>query len=203
MRALVLTFSLSTVALAQSEAGGVWTGYVGGWKPGAQVVPSRVALPPWTLQVPQWTWWQLAAVQSAWAAQAESQRQARELEALAAMQAAEERLRQAEQARREQLAAERLLAAEREAILQRHLEQERRLAAERELLALQQREAERAAAAAKTAPPVSAPSRPDAPAARTPGNDVYRWTDEEGVVHYSTRVPAEARAIARKVGAAR
>jgi hypothetical protein len=33
----------------------------------------------------------------------------------------------------------------------------------------------------------------------TPGPDVYSWTDDDGVVHYSTRVPADAKKRAKKL----
>jgi len=40
-------------------------------------------------------------------------------------------------------------------------------------------------------PPPPAPVEPPKPLApRTPGPDVYSWTDSDGVVHYSTRAPA-------------
>jgi hypothetical protein len=42
----------------------------------------------------------------------------------------------------------------------------------------------------------NAPPRDD-----TPGNEVYRWTDEDGVTHDSTRVPPEVAGKARPVGA--
>ncbi|MBL8952393.1 MAG: DUF4124 domain-containing protein [Myxococcaceae bacterium] len=45
------------------------------------------------------------------------------------------------------------------------------------------------------APPAPAPPPPEPPkplAPRTPGPDVYSWTDDDGVVHYSTRAPAPA-----------
>jgi hypothetical protein len=35
-----------------------------------------------------------------------------------------------------------------------------------------------------------------------PGPDVYSWTDDDGVVHYSTKVPPEAKAKAKKLVAA-
>ena len=50
--------------------------------------------------------------------------------------------------------------------------------------------------------PVPAPA-PVAPAAplppRVPGPDVFQWTDEDGVVNYSTRVPPDARKRAKKL----
>lgn len=50
-----------------------------------------------------------------------------------------------------------------------------------------------------SAAPVSAVS--DAPKSHTPGNDIYRWVDGKGVIHYSTNVPAAYKGIAKKVGA--
>lgn len=44
---------------------------------------------------------------------------------------------------------------------------------------------------------VAAPAAPLAP--RVPGPDVFLWTDEDGVVNYSTRVPADARKRAKKL----
>jgi hypothetical protein len=39
--------------------------------------------------------------------------------------------------------------------------------------------------------PVAAPPAPIGP--RTPGPDVFQWTDDDGVVHYSTRQPANGK----------
>jgi hypothetical protein len=180
---------VSSAALAQYENGGVWTGYVGGWKPNTQSTGTRVGVPAWTQQVPQWQWWQMANIQSQWALQAELQRRAAQVQ------------------------AERRLAAEREAMLQRQLDEERRLTAEKELLALQRLEAERATAAAAAAAakvnaekaaqaaPVVASREEEKPV--TPGNDIFRWVDDEGVVHYSTRVPDSVKASAKRVGGSR
>jgi len=214
MRSLMLVCVMFTsVASAQTEAGGVWTGYVGGWKPdrSAVVTGSRVRVPDWTHNVPAWQWWQMASIQQQWALQAEVQRrQAQEAadaqRARQAWEAAEEERRQEasraelERVRLAQLEEERRLAAEREAALQRQLETERRLAAEKELLAMQRLEAERAAARVAVAP-APKPAEPERPT--TPGNDVYRWVDAEGVVHYSTRVPDSAKPFATKVGGSR
>jgi hypothetical protein len=49
------------------------------------------------------------------------------------------------------------------------------------------------------APPPAPAEPPKAAAPRTPGPDVYSWTDSDGVVHYSTRVPADAKAKAKKM----
>ncbi|MDX2014496.1 MAG: DUF4124 domain-containing protein [Myxococcaceae bacterium] len=211
-----VTFA-SSLAFGQYENGGVWTGYVGGWKPNHQPTPSRVVLPSWTNGTTQadrnaqWQWWQMANIQSQWALQAELQRRTASEQAIAAQQAEAARAYQLEQARQAQLDAERRLAAEREAMLQRQLEEERRLTAEKELLAMQRLEAERASAAAAVAkanaekaaqaPQVVASREEEKPA--TPGNDIYRWVDEEGVVHYSTRVPDSAKAAAKRVGGSR
>lgn len=37
------------------------------------------------------------------------------------------------------------------------------------------------------------------PGPKVPGPDVFSWTDDDGVVHYSTRVPADAKKRAKKV----
>lgn len=210
--ALLVAGLLASSALAQSEAGGVWTGYVGGWKPDRSgLTVSRARVPDWTHSVPAWQWWQMASIQQQWAVQAELQRrQAQEAadaqRARQAWEAAEEERRQEasraelERVRLAQLEEERRLATEREAALQRQLEAERRLAAEKELLAMQRLEAERAAARVAVAP-APKPAEPERPA--TPGNDVYRWVDAEGVVHYSTRVPDSVRPFATRVGASR
>lgn len=207
---------VSSLAFAQYENGGVWTGYVGGWKPNYQPQPVRgglVTVPSQADRVnAQWQWWQMANIQSQWALQAELQRRTASEQALAAQQAEAARAYQLEQARQAQVDAERRLAAEREAMLQRQLDEERRLTAEKELLALQRLEAERAAAAAavakanaekaaQQAAPVVASREDDKPS--TPGNDIYRWVDDEGVVHYSTRVPDSAKASAKRVGGSR
>ncbi|MBL8923929.1 MAG: DUF4124 domain-containing protein [Myxococcaceae bacterium] len=211
--ALLIPVLLASTALAQSEAGGVWTGYVGGWKPdrtGLTVSQPVRRVPDWTHNVPAWQWWQMASIQQQWALQTELQRrQAQETadaqRARQAWEAAEEERRQAavraelEHTRRAQLEEERRLATEREVALQRQLEAERRLAAEKELLAMQRLETERAAL--RAAAPAPKPSEPERPA--TPGNDVYRWVDSEGVVHYSTRVPDSAKPFATKVGGSR
>jgi Domain of unknown function (DUF4124) len=204
---------VSSAALAQYENGGVWTGYVGGWKPNTQSTGTRVGVPAWTQQVPQWQWWQMANIQSQWALQAELQRRAAADQAVAAQQAEAARAFEVEQARQAQVQAERRLAAEREAMLQRQLDEERRLTAEKELLALQRLEAERATAAAAAAAakvnaekaaqaaPVVASREEEKPV--TPGNDIFRWVDDEGVVHYSTRVPDSVKASAKRVGGSR
>jgi hypothetical protein len=217
MRALTLALvSCSSVAFAQYENGGVWTGYVGGWKPNTQpgfigggVVPFRPAVTTAPNQVPNWQLWQLAQVQAQgqWAIQAEMQRQTAVQLAAAQQQAEAARAHELEQARQAQLEAERRLAAERAAMLQQQLETERRLAAEKELFAMQRLEAERAAAAAaakasaeKAAQPAPVVASRDDDKPSTPGNDIYRWVDDEGVVHYSTRVPDSAKSVARRVG---
>ncbi|MBM4777670.1 MAG: DUF4124 domain-containing protein [Archangiaceae bacterium] len=211
MRSLIVLFSLvASTALAQYDNGGVWTGYVGGWKPNAQPQtlqlgatgrpnpmldwprrqPQRVVVMPYYVPV------------NTTSVNQESQR--------AAEQAEQRRAWEAEQARiaqQNQLENERRLAADREAMLQQQLESERRLAAEREALAAEKLRLEREAAArtlaAMTPPPVQQPEpvRPSVP--QTPGNDIYRWVDADGVTHYSTNVPASAKASATKVGGSR
>lgn len=199
MRTLTLGLLLSSaVALAQHENGGVWTGYVGGWKPNTQ----SVAVHPLALQARQR--WVPPVVVVPWAMNTVAT--ARQDQELAAQQAAEHRRAwDAEQARitqQTQLENERRLAAERQAYLQQQLEQERRLAAEREALVVArarlEQEAEARRLAAAQPPPPPEPPRPPPPS--TPGNDIYRWTDADGVVHYTTNVPAEAKPFAKKVG---
>lgn len=203
MRSLLALFTLvASTALAQYDNGGVWTGYVGGWKPNPQPhvfapgattraaprQPQRVVVMPYYVPVNTTT------------VNQEAQR--------AAEQAEQRRAWEAEQARiaqQNQLENERRLAAEREAMLQQQLESERRLAAEREALAAEKLRLERETAArtlvAMTPPPVQQPARPAAP--QTPGNDIYRWVDADGVTHYSTNVPESAKAAATKVGGSR
>lgn len=203
--AIVAVLSFARTSLAQSEAGGVWTGYVGGWRPDTRAVPlTRVAAPQWVNQVPAWQVWQAAAIQQQWALQAEAQRAEKERQQLAAAAEAqrhfdERRALELEQVRFSQLEAERRAAsAEREARLQLQLETERRLAAERELLARQRADAERAAA--EKAKEEALEQEKKSAQAQTPGNDIYQWVDADGVVHYSTRVPEAVRGIARRVG---
>jgi hypothetical protein len=65
------------------------------------------------------------------------------------------------------------------------------------------------APAVAPAPPPVAPApavevaKPQPPAPRVPGPDVFTWIDDDGVTHFSTRVPSEAKARARKVGASK
>lgn len=48
--------------------------------------------------------------------------------------------------------------------------------------------------------PAPEPAKPAAP--YVPGNDVFTWTDGDGVTHYSTKIPPAAKGRARKVGSA-
>ncbi|MCA2981969.1 MAG: DUF4124 domain-containing protein [Myxococcaceae bacterium] len=215
MRLLGLTVVLfGGLAAAQHEGGGVWTGYVGGWRPNHVVPQPLSAGRAPTLderRLAQWQWWQMANLQTHWAMQTEFQRRAAAEQAQAERQAEAAQAFELEQARRAQADAERRLALEREAALQRQLDDARRLAAERELVTLQRLEAERATAAAalakanaeKAAPaPAVLAAREDAKPA-TPGNEIYRWVDDEGVVHYSTRVPDAVKASAKRVSGSR
>lgn len=207
--AIVLLSLIASSAFAQYDNGGVWTGYVGGWKPNTQPQvtgpgfvrpnpaldwprprqPQRVVVMPYYVPV------------NTTSVNQETQR--------AAEQAEQRRAWEAEQARiaqQNQLENERRLAAEREAMLQQQLESERRLAAEREALAAEKLRLEREAAARTLAAMTPAPKEPEPvrPAApQTPGNDIYRWVDADGVTHYSTNVPASAKASATKVGGSR
>lgn len=196
MRAIILAVvAVSTAAFAQHENGGVWTGYVGGWKPSTP--PAGLYAPP--VQRPRRT----PPVVVVPVPVATTVRQERDTAALEAEQRRAWEAEQARLAQQAQLENERRLAAEREALLQQQLEHERRMAADREAMAVarakleQEAEARRLLAAAPPPPPPE-PARPPAPS--TPGNDVYRWTDADGVVHYSTNVPPEAKPFAKKVG---
>lgn len=56
----------------------------------------------------------------------------------------------------------------------------------------------------RAAPVVAAPPPPPPVVAapvgpRTPGPDVFHWTDADGVLNYSTRVPVDVRAKAKKL----
>lgn len=53
---------------------------------------------------------------------------------------------------------------------------------------------------AEAASPSPSPAPAPPPADTRPGPDVYHWVDANGVQHYSTRVPPEARARAVKIG---
>lgn len=57
--------------------------------------------------------------------------------------------------------------------------------------------------AMRTGPVEAAPEPAKAEPPPTPGNDIYRWVDSRGVVHYSTNVPPHLKGVATKVGASR
>lgn len=202
MRVVVISTLVAGSVFAQSPNGGVWTGYVGGWKsnePAAgfatrfdpygarrQRSAPRVVVVPYAVPVA------VAQPQPSQTEQLEAERRAWDAE-------------QARLASQAQLETERRLAAEREVALLQNLEAERRLAAEREALAaeklkLEQEERARLQALA-AAPPPTPPEPVKQQVPQTPGNDIYRWTDASGVTHYSTNVPPGAKAIATKVGA--
>lgn len=200
--------AFASVASAQ-EPGGVWTGYVGGWKSNAAPVntvsigPARNPMLDWPRQRVQprpvvFVPYYVGVNTTAAVQQTESQRAAEQAEQRRAWEAEQTRL-----AQQTQLDNERRLAAEREAMLQQQLENERRLAAEREALAAERLRIERDAARAVLPPPPMQPPAPPPAEPRTPGNDIYRWTDADGVVHYSTRVPEPFRGVAKKVGGSR
>jgi len=186
---------------------GTWTGYVGGFQssfPGPVVLPPmgyRPVRAPYVPYVVGPTWVgslpsseeqeradRAAAAQREWAL-AESARIEREQNE---RRLAEERQRAAEE--RQRVAEERQRAAEeRERAAQERLVNEQALAAQRALIELQKAELEKKAAEERAAPPK--PTEPP-----SPGNDVYRWEDDEGVVHYSTRVPPDMTSRATMVG---
>ncbi|MDP3234254.1 MAG: DUF4124 domain-containing protein [Myxococcales bacterium] len=201
---------VGSLAFAQHQNGGVWTGYVGGWKPNTSPGFSSYS------QFPAATVWgnnfstshrqrsQVFAVPF-FINTGVSVQQEQDSRNAAAEQAEQRRAWEAEQARQQlqaQVENERRVAAEREALFHQQLEAERRLSAEREALAQERLRLEREHAARLAVvlqpPPPPEPVRPEAP--RTPGNDIYRWTDADGVVHYSTNVPDSAKASAKKVG---
>lgn len=180
---------------------GTWTGYVGGWQsrgvtpvfraPVLRPVP-YVTAPVWfpvtTTTSANEDAEKQAAAQRAYA-EAEAARQREESERRVAeerQRAAEERERAAEE--RARLAEERQRAAEQQRLA------DEALAAQRALIEHQQ--AELARLATPPPPPAPAPPRDE-----TPGNEVYRWTDDDGVTHYSTRVPPEVAGKAKPVGA--
>jgi hypothetical protein len=184
---------------------GTWTGYVVGWRaPGgvyggvpvapivrAPVVRPWVTAPVFVVPTPVNPPEEAARLDAALRAYAEAEATLQREEndrrlAEERQRAAEERERAAEE--RARLAEERQRAAE----LQRLADEA--LAARKALLEYQKAELARLAAAAS--PPQPAPPKDDAP-----GNEVYRWTDEDGVTHYSTRVPRELAGKAKLVGA--
>jgi hypothetical protein len=199
----VTTVLFAGAALAQVENGGVWTGYVGGWKPtGSDTVARLPGFPsfprqqrPHLVVVPY-------LVNSGLGARSEEERRS----AAFAEQAELRRAWEAEQARQQlqaQVENERRLAAEREALFQRQLEAERKLSAEREALAQERLKLERESVIRASAPLPQPVEPPRTPTPQKPGNDIYRWTDDDGVVHYSTAVPDSARPLAKKVGGPR
>jgi hypothetical protein len=209
MRFFVLSMTLLAGA-ASAQAGGSWGGYVGGWRaPGASTGA-------WTGYVNGWQSRGVTVLVPApgivpfappvWVAPAPgvSTEDAARQDALQRAYAEAEAARQRE-AQERQLAE----ARQREAEARAHLEEARRLDAEHqrqleELVAAQQRQfaqqdamlqrltAQQAAAAPAPAPP---------PRDDSPGNEVYRWVDDDGVTHYSTKVPADVAAKAKPVRA--
>lgn len=206
------TVFIGSLTFAQVDTGGVWTGYVGGWKPNSTATPG-FGLGNTSRGSPQLDWPRPrqrspVVVVPYFVNTGMAVRQEQESRSAAAEQAEQRRAWEAEQARQQlqvQVENERRVAAEREAMLHQQLEAERRLSAEREALAQERLKLERENAArvavALPPPPPPEPVRPEAP--QTPGNDIYRWTDADGVVHYSTTVPDAAKAHAKKVGGAR
>lgn len=188
---------------------GTWTGYVGGFRPshGVPVYPVApvypvppvylapgyrtpyVAGPVWMGTTSSTTddTGEREAAQREWAI-AEAARVEREA---SDRRLAESRQREAEEWQR--VAEERQrVAEERQRAAEERLVAEQALATQRALIELQR------AALEKQASLERAPRAEPKP--ETPGNDVYRWTDDEGVVHYSTRVPTEVASRAVIVG---
>lgn len=213
--ALLVTFGFS--AWAQSPGGGAWTGYVNGWVPDQpRVARVPYALPyvapyvtwpyptePVMVAPPAWgsgTWRQrhrdeeAATLARAMADQADADRRAREAEALR---------RAADDAAARELAAQRAtqeLAAQQLALQQaaQELAAQRLAAQEAALKLAEQKAAEQRAQ--QLAEQDAAAAKKVAAAPVEKGPDVYRWVDDEGVVHYSTRAPSDARVKAAKVG---
>ncbi|MDP1921563.1 MAG: DUF4124 domain-containing protein [Myxococcales bacterium] len=207
IRSLVFsTVFIGSVTFAQVDTGGVWTGYVGGWKPNSTSAPG-FANTPRNLDWPRSRQRSPVVVVPYFVNTGMAVRQEQESRSAAAEQAEQRRAWEAEQARQQlqaQVENERRVAAEREVLFHQQLEAERKLSAEREALAQERLklEREKTAQVAVVLPPPAPPEpRPEAP--RTPGNDIYRWTDADGVVHYSTTVPDAAKAHAKKVGGPR
>ncbi|MEW5743502.1 MAG: DUF4124 domain-containing protein [Myxococcota bacterium] len=183
---------------------GTWTGYVGGFQPNRGFVPPVYPVAPGypVYRAPY-------VVGPVWMGTTVTTDEVREREREAAQrefaiaeaarierEANERRLaesRQREAEERQRVAEERQrVAEERQRAAEERLIAEQALATQRALIELQRAALEKQAEAAK-APPAAA--KPE-----TPGNDVYRWTDDEGVVHYSTRVPAEVASKAVLIG---
>lgn len=206
----LVTALVGSLAFAQHENGGVWTGYVGGWKPNTTATPGFAHSPRISPQLdwPRPRQRQPVVVVPYYVNTGIAVQQEQDSRSAAAEQAEQRRAWEAEQARQQlqaQVENERRVAAEREVLFQQQLDAERKLSAEREALAqerlkLEREHAARLAVVLQPAPPPE-PVRPEAP--RTPGNDIYRWTDADGVVHYSTNVPDAAKTSAKKVGGAR
>lgn len=201
MRIVLLSVFVAGSVFAQHPNGGVWTGYVGGWKPNEPTVGptlrGSIDLSGARRNRPQVVVMPYYVPVNVTQQQPPVDRGALEAERARAWDAEQARL-----AQQAQLETERRLAAERELALMQSLEAERRLAAEREAIAAQklklELEARALQVAALTPPPPPEPIKPTAPS--TPGNDIYRWTDADGVTHYSTNVPASAKSVAKKVG---
>ncbi|MDP1825672.1 MAG: hypothetical protein Q8L48_20595 [Archangium sp.] len=207
MRTLLLVALLAaSVSLAQPVPGS-WGGYVSGWVSDApRLTPMpfdrAVRTPRLTRQQREYLALQQLAAQQAFFAQQNyvqlAQVSARQ-EALAAQQLAQQQELVAEQrrlAREQELAAQEQLLAQQQqlAVQQQLLAQAQQQAAAEELVRTQEREAklkqlelahqqelERDAARLALAR-AEADAKP-----REKGPDIHRWTDEDGVVHYSTK----------------
>lgn len=194
---LLMTAVLAAPALAQT---GVWTGYVGGWQATPQVqVPLRTApyFPRVSARDRQALLLSQLVAQNAYFAQmnfverqkADARREADEL-ALRQWQLdqqeralTERRLEQAWQAAEQQrLTAE---AERRQAELKAKEAEEARAQLDAARLALQQKEQE--AALAQREKDISAREAERLARPVTKGPPIYKWVDEDGVMHLSTK----------------
>lgn len=211
MRLIFLaTVVISAAASAQQQ--GVWTGYVNGWQPAStsHYQPPRVAVVPTYPRVSvaqqQWVSWQQTQI---FLAQQQQQAQAKQqAEERARADAAAQYALQAELAREQQRAADAQAAlAQQQWVAQQEqlklqtqlLEQEReradaarRALAEEEAQRSRQRDAEQKLAAERDDLRRAIARAEEDAKPREKGPDIYKWTDDEGVTHISTR-PREQR----------
>ncbi|MGV3624185.1 MAG: DUF4124 domain-containing protein [Archangium sp.] len=208
---LLASVVISGSALAQQQ--GVWTGYVNGWQPASsshydpsRTFPRTYPVVRVTPQQQQWWAWQQSQI---FLQQQYSQEQAkRQAEETARAEAAAQVALQAELAREQQRAADAQAAlaqqqwnAQQEQLkLQQQLLEQERERTETARRALQEEEQQRACqrdaekkveAEREELRRALARAEEDAKP-REKGPDIYKWVDEEGVTHISTR-PREQR----------
>lgn len=184
----MLATALTWMVLAQPVPG-VWTGYVNGWQPSNAAAPTVRPAPHGVRRVAP-----VVAVPVPFYAPRVEERHDESRAELARLEAQQAALQAQQQAFQAQLLAEQQRAA---------AEQQRAADAQQRLLAEQRRqvelervrlEEERAAAALRREQEQRERELAAREAARqeearhaTPGPDIHRWVDDEGVVHYSTR----------------